>query len=288
LQPVLNPFREIAHSGYFSHLLASRPTQKNPDLSLALIVEARKKIGHLLDGLEFVQPGLINREKVVTGIELKLAAVLELPFLSQKFHLPSNKLYKQAWHYLVKPLDGDKKRWYILFGFVFLHNLGKLGGETEGATLTLSWMGEWQLGKILQETYTQLGFDDNAAWSMTNTVRLLITQQNWYSQAEKLPLEKVLSGWLSQEEIRAFTGINRYKDILWFNREAFDDFVWWMDLLAVLEFAGEPESSAASFVEQVLGAHEMVRRLLKAEKESEFQVSKLLSGSAERTKPSRG
>ena len=149
-------------------------------------------------------------------------------------------------------------------------------------------MGEWQLGKILQETYAHLGFDDNAAWSMTSTVRLLITQQNWYSQAKKLPLEKVLADWLSQEEIRSFTGINRYKDILWFNREAFDDFVWWMDLLAVLEFAGEPESSAASFVEQVLGAHEMVRRLRKAEKESEYQVSKLLSGSVERTKPNRG
>lgn len=287
LQPLLNPFREIAHAGYFTHLLAMRSSSKQPELNTAIIDEARKKLDHFIDGFEFANSGLKNRPDVVKEIEISLATILKFSTLNQQFRLPLRKPYKQSWAYLTHPLETDKP-WYILFGYAFLHNLGKLSGDVDEAGITLSWMGEWKLGKILQEAYQNLGYDSNIAWGMVNTVRLLITQKKWYSQSGKLPVEKILSAWLSQEDIRGYIGVNRHQDILWFNREAFEEFVWWMNILAILETTTNSQASATEFIETLLALAEITRNLSSAEKDSGYQVNKLLSGLAESAKPKRG
>jgi glycosidase len=89
-------------------------------------------------------------------------------------------------------------------------------------------------------------------------------------------LATVLEAWLSDEEIQRYLKINRYEDVLWFDKDRFETFVWWMAALAVFDGAASPRAGAALLVERMLLVIDIAGKLLKAEEKSGYQIEKLL------------
>jgi hypothetical protein len=65
--------------------------------------------------------------------------------------------------------------------------------------------------------------------------------------------------------------------VLWFNQEGFEDFLWWMYLLGILNLPIGPSPDANSMIESILKMHGAIEEIGKAEKKSGFQVQKLLT-----------
>ena len=42
---------------------------------------------------------------------------------------------------------------------------------------------------------------------------------------------------LSDSDALNYLGVNRYQDILWFNKEAFEDLMWWLFIIAAVEIS---------------------------------------------------
>jgi hypothetical protein len=118
--------------------------------------------------------------------------------------------------------------------------------------------------------------DNDRAWRLVSTIKLLTSQQSWYESLAALPALQVMQTWLKDSDIQSYLQVNRYKGVLWFNKEAFESFLWWMMFLAIIKITASPDSSAAQVVEQVLGCYDIIQQLQKAEEESGYQVDKLL------------
>ena len=86
----------------------------------------------------------------------------------------------------------------------------------------------------------------------------------------------MLESWLKDDEIQQFLQVNRYRGVLWFNKEAFEQLLWWMLLVAVVTISADPLRSAAEVSHEIVTAYDIVRRLQRAEEESGYQVEKLL------------
>ena len=140
----------------------------------------------------------------------------------------------------------------------------------------LSWMEEWGISKIVQTTFEDLGYDEEEASRGLTILRLLINQQNWIMDQDLASARRTLETWLSSDEIRRFLNINRYKEILWFNKEAFEALLWWMMTIGLLSLTSEPDRSHTEIVEKVIQAFQLIKDLLIAEEASEYQVEKLL------------
>ena len=128
----------------------------------------------------------------------------------------------------------------------------------------------------LEDAARGLGLDEFAAHRSTGLIRLLIEQQNWFTTGGRLPVRQILSAWFGDESIQRFLGVNRHKEVLWFNKEAYEELVWWMFLLAIFEAVSDPNAGASLLAERVLLGHNLVKKLLKAGKASGYQVKKLL------------
>jgi hypothetical protein len=72
--------------------------------------------------------------------------------------------------------------------------------------------------------------------------------------------------------------INRYRDKLWFNKEAFESVIWWMMTAGLLQLTSDPEKSLTSTIENLFDAWVLDKSILKAETNSEYQLEKLLEG----------
>ncbi len=78
---------------------------------------------------------------------------------------------------------------------------------------------------------------------------------------------------LRHRDVQAFLGVNRYNDVLWFNRESFEAWLWWLLCLDALEGA---ELDDDAFVARFTATYTLVTQLRSAEAQSEYRVDTLI------------
>ena len=113
-------------------------------------------------------------------------------------------------------------------------------------------MDEWHFGRVLEDAARGIGLDGFAANRATGLIHLLIEQQNWFTSGGRLPVRQILSAWFGDDSIQRFLGVNRHKEVLWFNKEAYEELVWWMFLLAMFEAVSDPNAGASLLAERAL------------------------------------
>ena len=106
-------------------------------------------------------------------------------------------------------------------------------------------------------------------------------QRSGRLQSEGSPVEmkrayRLLEAWFQDGDVQQFLQVNRYHNVLWFNREAFDQMLGWTLTVAVIETAANPLCGADEVVEEIVGCYDVVQRLQQAEEASGYQVEKLL------------
>jgi len=282
LKPVQQPFQQIANAGYFAYLMAAALGKAKSTLPENLLAEAVGKMRPLLFGVEALTGQAFEKERLTVELKTILNTLLSLPVLEDLYPLPSSRIYPAAAFYIKSCLQDDKKRWLPLFAWSFTHSLGKAVTPVQFEDQSLSWLDEWQLSKFINEAYLAMGLDAAQAWRMNLALRLMVGQQNWFTEMGKKPLNQILERWLADSDVQRFIGVNRYKDVLWFNQESFEEFVWYMMVTATLVEAAKPGISSSEVVETILGAFEIAGGLQKAEKASAYQVVRMLEATEEK------
>jgi glycosidase len=178
---------------------------------------------------------------------------------------------------------GDPAIWGALLGCLAVKDLGRASAEDRtnasqaAGELSRAWIDEWLLGTIIAGTLVELGAREDAAWRGVHLVRLLTTHCAWCSaggDAAPTP-HAAFRSWLEDSQLGAFLGVNRYQDILWFNQESFETWLWWMYLASVVGTNAaemDPRSQQAAIV----GCFKLVRHLQGAAESSGYQVENLL------------
>ncbi|MGD2147025.1 MAG: alpha-amylase, partial [Anaerolineae bacterium] len=168
--------------------------------------------------------------------------------------------------------------WYTLICWTFTHALGRAVSEADAPYISRSWIDEWLLGKIIASALQDLGLEEGPARWAVNTVKALTTHQLWHKilDEDDDAASRVLRSWLQDDEIQRFLHFNRYQDVLWFNKEAFEQLLWWMLVTAIAALSADADLAAEDFTRKVGACHELVMRLQAAADASQYRVERLL------------
>jgi len=283
LRPVHHPYRELVNAGMFRRLLDARVTDPDGSLDTGLAHEVEQKTAYLLREIKQLAGGsgdeaAVTAEAVAREVRQKLEAALRLPVLGSRFRLPRSRKYRWATEYLQAGLRDDAAAWGTLVGWLFTHALGKVVDGAGFEQVSRSWSDEWLLGKIIAGALRDLGLDEGAAWHAVTTINVLTSHQRWFeTQApQKKRAYRVLESWLRDDEVQRFLQVNRYRGVLWFNKEAFEQLRWWMLLVAVVAISADPLRPAAEVAPEIVTCYDIVRKLQRAEEESGYRVEVLL------------
>jgi glycosidase len=276
LQPVHTPFVEMVNADMFTRIMDSRLNGPRTQETINLLDEVESKSIELFRQIKGLTQGEGDPQVLASEIRLKLETVLALPVLEKRFPSPASGKYRSAVEFIQSSLDEDPELWTTMLGWLFVHSLGKILGEDGYEEQSRTWIDEWLLGRILAQTGQEMGLSEASAWQVVNKVKVLTYEQSWCQTTGGDSLVSLLEGWLKQEEIQRFLGINRYKGTLWYNKEAFDDLMWWMMFMATIQVTGDRDISAAQAVEQMIHCYETIIYLQAAEQKSGYQVTRLL------------
>jgi glycosidase len=304
LQPIHIPFRELVNAGSYQWIITNRVTRLAPaeEGTQAALEEAEAKLLRLLEEIKRLIEVETDDVQVAYEILHKLAAALYLPVIDSLAPSLLQAEYEPILQFLhltpadpLKPTpglkglpEGEVSVWAPLLSYIFTHLLGEVSGKTEPAEVSRSWIDEWLLGKITAHTLIDLGLDEANAWHQVSLVKIITAYQGWWKLVDTTPASEahlLLQKWLGDSEVQRWIGVNRYQGVLWYNKESFETLVWWFYVTAVVDIlASAPVSDERTpaeeeqLVQQMAGCFKVVRRLLKAEQASDFQLDKLLEG----------
>jgi hypothetical protein len=250
------------------------------ELDVELVNEVEQKTLYLLREIKQITHGDGDEEVIAQDLRRKVEAILQLPVLQSRFPWPQSRKYASAAKYLKANLNNDPLIWGSMFSWCFVHSLGKALGQTDWEQQSRSWIDEWLLGKIIASALQDLGLDETSAWRAVAVVKSLTTHQSWFDMPapKKKRAYQILESALNDGEVQQLLQVNRYQGILWFNKEAFERWLWWMLSLAAVEIsATRPTTEVA---QELVEQYDVVAKLLKAEKESGYQVGKLVEAAS--------
>jgi hypothetical protein len=262
----------------FRWIIDCRINQPDEQLDPEVIPQVEEKMSDLLGEIKNFTSGKGDEEATTREICRSLDTMLHLPILRSHFPLARSRKYKEAVEFIQVELHDHPAAWPTLLGWLFTHALGKVVNEDDSAQISRSWIDEWLLGKIIADTMRDLGLDDATSWKAIALIKILISHQRWYEiqTSSGGNTYQVLETWLKDSQIQQFLQVNRYQGILWFNKEAFEQLLRWMLMIAVITTRVDTHRPTKEIAREIVAYYDMVREMYQAMEESGYQVEKLL------------
>jgi hypothetical protein len=274
LQPLQNAFKELVNADLFHRLTEARIHQPQGQLDPILIQEIEKKTINFFREVKQFSGGREDEKMAAWEIKQKLEAILYLPAITSRFQVLQPRGVKAVAEYLYQVLMDGTSLWGTIFAWLFVHRIGKMVSPEGSSERSHRWMTEWKLDQIIAQTLADSGQDQGAVWRSVTLIKLLTRYQRWF---EEETVCRVIEALLKDDEVQQFIGVNRYEDILWFNKEAFEEMLWWMMLTAALEIGFDPLRPAKEIIRGLERCWTMIQKLQEAKIKSGYQVEKLLS-----------
>ena len=290
LQPIHYPFRELVNADTFRRLMNGRLKSPEEQVDADLLSEIEQKMAHLLRQIKDLTQTETEEDlmaELARNQRNKAKAILGLPVLKDRYPPARSKKYSSALKLVESSIESEKDDEIKILGFgillawTFTHELGRVIADEDYEERSRTWIDEWLFGKMIAQTYQDLGVEEGEAWWAVALVKLLCAHQNWYEieAAHNKRAFLVLNAWLQDGDVRNFLHLNRYQDILWFNKESFDTLIRWMFMVAVVGILAAAEGNEEAVKDQILEQYEVIEQLQKAVSKSDYQVEKLLDAS---------
>jgi hypothetical protein len=278
LQPLQDAFKGLVNVDTFHRLMEARITQPQVQLDQKLMEEIEKKMIRLLQETKQLSGGEEDETTIVQEIRRKLEAILYLPIITSRYPRLQPKGVKAAAEYLHKKLIDSPYTWATLFGWLFVHTLGKVVNQRDFAGQSHTWIEEWGFGKTIFGVLRDLGLEETAAWNSLTVIKWLTGHQRWFELKPSDPKRAsgILESLLKDSEIQQFLLVNQCNDIWWFNKEAFEEMLWWLMMVAALTIGSDSLRPVNAVVEELQRCYSTIQTWQQAEEKSEYQVEKLL------------
>jgi len=157
-----------------------------------------------------------------------------------------------------------------------------IGKEATGAMAANLAFDHWDLGRKLRQTYMRYGASDAEAWRITDLIKAVLSrtkmEHEWSKPGKngsKLSPAQIAAliieeNYLS-EDFRRILGINFFNDVPWFNKEGFEDALYYSSLFFMME--STVEMPVEERIERIAAIYDV---MTKAEEKSEYRFDVLI------------
>ncbi len=266
LEPIYAPFRMLISAPAFRWLMEARAAAVDGELNPRVLLQVEQKVRDLLTAVALAAAAESDIEPLAARTRTRLSILLTM-----ESRLAEAEPAVRA--YLLAPLQSDDPAmWGVLLSWLFVLPLGELVDEAQGAEI--EWLDEWLLGKRIAEALQELGLAEAEAWRTVTVVKMLLKVRSWVPSADdETPLYTLLQRAFQTPEVRAYLGVNRYKDVLWFNKESFEQWVWWLSIWGALCMLMQEQAEGLGPLALL---YQRAERLLNLAGLSGYQVEQLL------------
>ncbi|MFI5258205.1 MAG: alpha-amylase family glycosyl hydrolase [Candidatus Limnocylindrales bacterium] len=168
----------------------------------------------------------------------------------------------------------DEWTWVAIVGRLAAGAFAAVAEPGDGSGTSID---ELELGGVIASVFRDLGLDDGAAWRLVALIRMLRSlplpaSVAGLAAAERTPA--LVRALVADEAVRPYIRVNVWEGVSWFNRESFDQVLWWMLALDALDVAESAEAKVAT-AKRLAAAERLTAALAGAAASAGYQLDKL-------------
>jgi glycosidase len=185
-----------------------------------------------------------------TRLRERLGALLRLPQLESRFETPW-PAEARAVLPSRSPMQNGAFIWAPVLAWAVLSVLGESLDLVDPAAPAIAAFDRFRLRHVLAEAFKELDFSGEDTWRAAARVRIALA-----AKPEVISADDALPGFSreiwEQADVRWLTGVHVADGVTYFNKESFEELLWWHALAELTMLAAQPGRPDASKVEQLL------------------------------------
>ena len=277
LKPIHESFRKLACPEMIDMFFKARIREPKTIIDSRVCDVFGSLFVALLESLNAVIPSGGDVRAIADAAEKRIRALLRLRSLKPVF----SHFRKKSWIRIYEQLDAwlgdDVFVWGCLFGWLCVHGLGRLADERDSEFRSRSWIDEWRLGRILSDALRGFGLPQEDCAQAVSLIKILTSHQRWFESRQQEPAvaHERFRRLLEDGEIESCLGVNRFRGVLWYHKESFEDLIRWLAALAIIDAVTLGDTTEA-FREAVKNRMALIDRFMDAHAVSGFRLDSLL------------
>lgn len=217
----------------------------------------------------------LDKTIVISKFLAEMISLKSLVYENQDIKKRTKGKYAIAQEFVKASLKEDSILLSIIL-WSLLHNLGGFVNSTSNADLAVSLFDEWKLAPYLEKELVNLGLEYSKSLEIVRSLKCMISLQNWADDTIHKTPRSIIQYWLNDQTFRLAININRYNDVLWFNKELFQTMLKDLSTTAWLISAETSLRYRSSHVQDMIIANDAIQQVLKAGQKSGYQVQKMV------------
>ncbi len=274
IQPILNAANELLAPWHLKKLMSI--SLDNHQGEPVLPEATSDLISHLLSSIGQTIGVQVDIERHNLKIQASIRAAIKIHNMDRWLGETNLTASAQVAKEMVSSLNELPVKLAAFFIFSMLHGIGYLNDQEHFEEMSAAWFDEWQFNCISRETLQSLGTDPAEVERWVDAIRMMITEQRWYSTTRSMDFYEIIEQWMSRPEIQHFLKVNRFEGQVWFDADAYSTFVELLTLLPVFDELTQKVVDRARVVEAILGSHEILARMVEIKEVSEYKLDKLM------------
>ena len=277
LQPVLSPLRAIVNRDFINQLYeVSQKSQTRLSSDFAAAFD--QKTASFLTGVKQIAKSTADESRLKKEIQKGFEFLVRLPQLEKMLASPATgNIARQIKAMNLDKLK-DKSRWFTLASWVAVSHIGKIASVENDVATSQGWVEDWKLAQPLREALLSEGIHGEQQHNVVTALSLAVIFQDWYERHRASTTQKLLREWFASPEVQIFLKVNRFDGKLWYDADAFQEFLWWMGIIAILQDQTRTTASRVSLAETLVGSQRIIKSIRQLDKKSGCQVELLVSG----------
>ena len=163
----------------------------------------------------------------------------------------------------------------IFFVWAITRHLGALASIDQPDQISRSWLDEWLLGRLTGKMLHEFEIEESIIDSALGLLKVLVAYQSIFDDLEETKAILILNTLLADPEIHQFLQVNRYQEVLWFNRERYELLLAGLTLMCLSSAIGYKDKKSMALSKKGLEAIDI---LIQAGNKSDYQLEKLMEG----------
>ena len=217
---------------------------------------------------------------LLTEYETTLHKTIQILFGIMDITIPAGSHFALNLAKAQKAVSSSVWDWTVLLGWLSCSNLGKILQKTDFEQISVSWIDEWKFGKTILNSLVESQETPARGEDASALIKILILNREiLIIPAESTQtLHQRFARLFSDPDAQNFLGVNRYKNILWFNKDAYDQFLKWLNFISFVHIWPDEFNSKLDrdFYEKLKPLTERIKLLETISLESNFRVEKFL------------
>jgi glycosidase len=277
LQPIITAMKGLGDNEFISELLGSRLSKPTQKLDSKQLDKLEKRCQAFIETLDDFQSLDFEENNLAKEVRYSMEIALQIPVIQDRIALLKRKEYLKSLQSIQTFFQDHPERWFILYHWLVVRNLGKLTQKQEFSEQSRCWIDELFLGKKIRSSLLDIGMQEYEANNALLTVKVLTGHQFWYESKKKTNIPyTLLRDLLQDRQVQQLLNIHRYQEQLYYRQESFEELIGWLLVAGFMNIVSNTDLTSAELSERLLKQFRLIQVFRKAEKESEFRVELLL------------